>query len=125
MVQKIHILRNARRGGRIFEIFNTKKKSEHLVASKVRWDERQKLKMAQEERARQDVQEVDDELDHHWAAACEGTARKMLKYLEDSQVMKVSARELKEQVLSLILCALRGRREVRSARSCSDFQTRN
>ena len=32
------ILMNAsRRGGRIFEIFNTKERSEHLVASKVRW----------------------------------------------------------------------------------------
>ena len=67
-----HILRNAsRRGGRIFEIFNSKEKSEHSVASKVRWDERQRLRVAQEERARRDVQEVDNEVDDNWTTACE------------------------------------------------------
>ena len=48
-----YILRNAnRRGGRTLEIFNSTEESEHLVASKVRWDERQRLKVAQEARAR-------------------------------------------------------------------------
>ena len=32
---------------RIFEIFSTKEKSEHLVASKVRWDERHRQWVAQ------------------------------------------------------------------------------
>ena len=81
-----HILRNgSRRGGRIFEIFSSKEKSKHLVASKVRWDERQRLKAMQEEKARRDVQEVDDEVDQNWATAYEWTARKMLKYLEGSE----------------------------------------
>ena len=71
-----------------------------LGCSKVRWDERQKLKVAQEERARRNVQEADDEVDNNWTAACEGIAEKMLKYLDESEVMKVSTRELKEQVLS-------------------------
>ena len=31
---------------------------------------------------------------------CEGIARRMLKFLEDSEVAKVSIRELEEQVLS-------------------------
>ena len=54
-----HTLRNAnRRGGRISETFNSKEKSKHLVASKVRWDERQRLKAAQTERARRDVQKL-------------------------------------------------------------------
>ena len=36
------ILRTAsRRGSRTFEIFSSKEKSQHSVASKVRWDERQ------------------------------------------------------------------------------------
>ena len=46
------------------------------------------------------MQEVDNEVDHHWTAACEGIAKKMLKYLEDSEVKKVSIRKLEEQVLS-------------------------
>ena len=44
--------------------------------------------MAQEERSRRDVQEVDDEADQNWTAACEWIAKKMLKYLEDSEVLK-------------------------------------
>ena len=73
------------RNGRIFEIFNTNEKSEHLVASKVRWDERQRLQAVQEERARMDVQEVDGQGDQTWTAACEGISKRMLKYLEDSE----------------------------------------
>ena len=43
-----YILTHAcRRGCRIFEIFSTKETSEHLVASKVRCDERQRLTAAQ------------------------------------------------------------------------------
>ena len=90
-------MRNAsRRGSRIFEIFNSREKSEYSVASKVRWDERQKVKVAQEEGARGNVHDVDDEDGHCWNEACEGIAKKMLKYLEDSEVMKVSTTELKE-----------------------------
>ena len=122
-----HTLRNAsRRGGKILEIFNSKDKSEHLVASKVRWDWRQRPKVAQEEKARGDVQEVDDKVDQTWTAACEWTAKKMLKYLEDCEAMKVSTGELKEQVLSpdesnVRKCMLRGSREVREAKSCFRF----
>ena len=48
-----HVLRNASmRSGSIFEIFYPNENSEHSVASKVRWDERQRLKAAQEKRAR-------------------------------------------------------------------------
>ena len=54
----------------------------------------------QEEKARRNVQEVDDEVDQNWTAAYEWTAKKILKYLEDSEVMEVSTGELKEQVLS-------------------------
>ena len=32
--------------------------------------------MAQQGRARRNVQEADDEVDHYWTAACEGIAKK-------------------------------------------------
>ena len=83
----------------------------------MRWDERQKLKAAQEESARRDVQEVDDEVDQNWAAACEWIATNMLKYLEDSEVLKVSTREFKEHVLSPDEWSVRKVRIARQARS--------
>ena len=49
--------------------------------------------MAQEERARRNVEDADDEDDHFCTEACEGFAKKMFKYLEDSEVTKVSTRE--------------------------------
>ena len=58
------------------------------------------MKAAQEERARRDATEVNDEVDQNRTTAHEGIAKKMLKYLEDSEVLKVSTRELKEQFLS-------------------------
>ena len=48
----------------IFDTFTTKK-TEHLVANSVQWDERQRLKVAQEERARRNVQEADDEVNNN------------------------------------------------------------
>ena len=55
-----HILRSATRGGRkIFEVSNVKGRGEHLVASKVRWDEGQRLKMPQDERVRRECQEFE------------------------------------------------------------------
>ena len=119
-------MRNAsRRGGRTFEIFCSKEKIEHLVASKVRWDERQRLKAVQEERTRKDVQEVDDEVDQIWTPDCECVAKKMLKYLEDSEVLKVSTRELKEQALSpdetSVSVVRIARQATRKARSCFRF----
>ena len=75
------ILRKMRAGGRsrIFELFNTKEKGEHLVASKVRWDERQRQRVEQEERTIKNVQEADDDDDSFWTEVCEGIAKKMLK----------------------------------------------
>ena len=52
-----------------------------------------------EEEARRNVQEVDDEINQHWTAVHPWTAKKMLRYLEDSESTKVT-RELKEQFLS-------------------------
>ena len=102
MVQKSrYILTNAsRRGIRIFKIFSTEEKSEHFVASKVRWDEGQRQRVALEEKTRRNVQDADDEDDHCWTETCEGIAKRMSKCSEDSEVTKVSTSELKEQVLS-------------------------
>ena len=96
------LMKASRRSGRIFEIFSTKEKSEHSVANKVRWDERQRERGAQtqEERSQRSVQDDNDRGDVCWTEACEGIARRMLKFLEDSEIAKVSIRELEEQVLS-------------------------
>ena len=37
-----------------------------------------------------DVQEVDDEINQNWTAVYQWTAKKMLRYLEDSECLKVS-----------------------------------
>ena len=85
----------------------------------------------EEEKARCNVQEVDDEVDRSWTAASEWTAKKMLKYLEDREALKVSTRELKEQVLSPDESSVSTVRIVRQARSekskkvVRDFQTRS
>ena len=51
-----YILTHAgRMGSRSFEIFSTREKSEHLVASKLRWEERHRQRVVQEERARRSV----------------------------------------------------------------------
>ena len=86
----------------IFEIFSTKEKGGHLVASRVRWDgcQRQRVTQAQDKRSQRSVQDENDKGDHCWTEACEGMARRMLKCLEDSEAAKVSTRELEEQVLS-------------------------
>ena len=55
----------SRWSGRIFKVFNTKEKREHFSCKQsVRWDERQKQKVEQAERARRNVQDADDENDH-------------------------------------------------------------
>ena len=66
-------------GGRIFEIFSSKGQGE--------------------EEARRNVQEVDNEVNQNWTPVHQTIAKRMLKYLEDSEGLKVSTRELKEQVL--------------------------
>ena len=94
------ILRYARKeGGRIFDTPSSKGQSEHL-ASRVRWDERQRRMATQEEEARSNVQEVDNVVNQNWIAVYQLIAKRLLKYLEGSEALKVSTRELKEHVLS-------------------------
>ena len=84
-----------------------KEKSEHLVESKVRWDERQRQRVALEEKARRNVQDADHVDDHCWTEACEGVAKRMLKCLQDSDVTKDKSRLQANRVS--VLCALRGK----------------
>ena len=75
------ILRNAsRRGGRIFEI--TIEKSEHLLQAK-----------CDGMSVRSNVQDADDEDDHFWTEACEGIAKRMVKYLEEREVTLARVKE--------------------------------
>ena len=64
----------------------------------MRWDECQRLK--QHERGGKEGQELEDDDSQGWIAAFESAAKRMLRYLEDSETLKGSTRELKEQVLS-------------------------
>ena len=47
--------------GKISDAFNDKGEGEHLVESKVRWDECRRLKMPQDERERKECQEFEEE----------------------------------------------------------------
>ena len=101
-VDVMHILRNAAREGRkIFEIFGVKEKGEQLVASKWRWDDCQTQRKPQEEKAWKESQGLEEEDKRMCSAANEDAAKKMLKYLEDSEGSKVSLGEVKEQLESL------------------------
>ena len=94
-----HILRSAtREGRRIFEVFSVREKGEHPVASKWRWDDGQKQRRPQKEIDwKGQSPEVGDR--RKWLAAHEDVAKIiMLKYLGDDQDLKVSLRELKEQL---------------------------
>ena len=93
-------MREEKKGGRIFDIFSSNGQNEHKAASRVRSDERQRLMATQEEEARRNVQGVDNEVNRNLTAVHQTIAKRMLKYLEDSEALKVSTRELKEQVLS-------------------------
>ena len=74
---------------------------EHQVTSKWRWDDYQRQRKPQEEKAWKESQGLEEEDERKWCAAYEDAAKKMLKYLEDSEDLKVSLRELKEPLESL------------------------
>ena len=85
---------------------------------------------AQEERSSRSVQDENEKGDLCCAEACEGIARRMVKYLEDREVAKAtSMRELEEQVLSPNESRINIVRIGRQARNdkkrvVSDLQTR-
>ena len=114
-----HILRYARKkkGGRIFEVFSSKWLSEFLIVSRVRWDERQRVLVAQEEESRSKAQEADHEVNQSLAAVYQLIARRMLSYLDNSEALKVSTNEMKEQILSPSEPSVNIKRIARQARS--------
>ena len=58
-----------RRGSRIFEIFSTKEKIDHSVASRNRWLEFQGKRVAQHERWLSNVQDVNCERTLEWSSS--------------------------------------------------------
>ena len=80
------------KGGSIFDIFSSKGQSEHLAARRVRWDERRRLMETQVEEARRTVQEVGNEVNQNWTEVYQLIAKRMLKYLKDSEALKISTR---------------------------------
>ena len=80
------------------EIFSVKEEGEHLVASKWRWDDCQRERKSQEEKAWKESQGLEEEDKRKWCAAHEDAARKMLKYPEDNEDLKVGLSEVKEQL---------------------------
>ena len=49
--------------------------------------------------SRRETQEVDCGVNHSWAA-CHAVARRMLRYLDNSEALKVDTKELEDQVLA-------------------------
>ena len=68
--------------------FSSKGQSEFLVASRVRRDERQRVLATQEEESIRKAQEIDYEVDENRTAVCQLMARRVSKYLEDSDASR-------------------------------------
>ena len=73
--------------------------------------------MTQEEESRRKAQEVVCGVNQSWAAVCQSIARKMLSCLDNSEALKLSTTELREQVLSPNEPSVNIERIVRQARS--------
>ena len=91
-----------------------------MVVSRARWDEYQRMLVTQEEESRRRAQEVDCGDNQSWAAVYQSIARRMLSYLDNSEALKASAKELKEQVLSPNEPCVDMERIVRQTRSEKD-----
>ena len=93
------VLRKATREGRNrFEVFKVKGKGELLVASQWRWEDCRRQGKSQEEKAWKKSREFGAEDERKGCVAFEEAAKRMLKYLEDSEDLKVGLSELKEQL---------------------------
>ena len=72
-----HVVRDATREGRtFFEVFSVKEKGEHLVASQWRWDDCQRQRKSQEEKAWKESQRLEKEDKRKWCTGNEDAARK-------------------------------------------------
>ena len=73
--------------------------------------------MTQEEESRRKAQEVDNEVNRNWTPVYQTIARRMLSHLDESEALKVSTKESKEQVLSPNEPSVNKERIARQARS--------
>ena len=87
-----------RRGSSMFE-FSSTSGSEHLVASRNQRVKCQEQNVALQKRLQKNARKDVDKGDFCWTEAAARLARRMLKYLEDSESTKVRVRELEDQVL--------------------------
>ena len=71
---------------------------ELLVASKWRWDDCQRQRKSHEEKAWKESRGVEVEDQRKRCVAFRDAAKRMLKYLEEGEELKVALRELKEQL---------------------------
>ena len=74
------------KAGQFLKFFSVKEKGEHPVASKLRWDECQRRRKPQEEKAWKESRGLEEEDMRKWFAAFADAAKKMLK---DSKVLFV------------------------------------
>ena len=86
----------------------------------------ERLMVTEDEESRTKAQEVDNEANQKWTVVYQTIAKTMLKYLDESEALKVSTKELQKHVLSPCepdanIVRIRGMREVKKARSCSRF----
>ena len=65
------------------------------MVSRMRWNERQRVLVTQEEESRRRAQEVDCGVNQSWAAVYQSIERRILSYLDKSEALKVSTKELK------------------------------
>ena len=60
----------------------------------------ERLMVTEDEESRTKAQEVDNEANEKWTVVYQTIAKTMLKYLDESEALKVSTRELQKHVLS-------------------------
>ena len=88
----------------------------------MRWAECQRVLVTQEEESRRKAQEVDYEVNQNWTP---NGYKKNVSYLDESEALKASTKELKEQVLSpneSNVSIVRSARQARSAKRKKLFQ---
>ena len=111
-------MRGRKKGSRVFEIFSSQGHSEFVLGvSRARWDVYQRMLVKQDEESRKRVQVMDWGGNQSWAAICQSIARRMLSCLDNSEALKVSTEELKEQVLSPSEPSVNIQRIVRQAKN--------
>ena len=73
-------------------------RSDHLVASRNRWVNDRRKRSSSKRDGKGNAKQDCDQGDRCWTEACERLARRMSKYLDNSEGTKLSTRELEEQL---------------------------